>query len=187
VPAAKAARPAALALVTACLLAACGSGNKPGTVSAGSYASQVCTSVGTWLRGIEASSAQISRQLRGGSTSQNAKRALEALVGSAVADSERVVDSLRAAGVPDVSNGKTISASLIGAFEHATAELQTLKGQVAHLSTEPARFRAGALQLSASLQRSLGSIGSGLASLHSPALQKAAGTSAACRNLGAGS
>lgn len=184
--AARAARPAALALCAVLLLAACGgSGKKAATVSATSYVSQVCTSVGTWLHGIEASSAQISQQLKTGSTPQAAKRALETLVGNAVGDSERVVASLRAAGVPDVANGKTISGTIVAAFEHATGELQGLAAQVKRLSTERAKFSSGARRMSASLQRSLGGIGSGLQGLHSPALEQAAGQSAACKSLGA--
>jgi hypothetical protein len=177
---------AALALAAVLLVSACGGSGKARTAPA-SYVSQVCSSVGAWLGGIQSSSAKMSAQLKSDSTPADAKRALESLVGSAVADSERVVASLRAAGVPDVSNGATISAHLVAAFQHATTELRALQSQVRSLPTSPSAFRAGAHTLSASLQSSLSGIGSGLQGLHSPALEQAAGQSAACRNLGTAS
>lgn len=126
-------------------------------------------------------------QLKSGSTPAEAKRALESLVATAIADTEHVVAQLRAAGVPDVSNGATISAHLVRAFEHASTELQSLEAKVRSLPMDPSAFRASARRLSASLQSSLSGIGSGLQGLHSPALETAASQSAACRNLGTAS
>ncbi len=186
-------RAARVPLAIACLalppaLAACGGSSKaPATVSPDAYVSQVCTSVGTWLRTVESSSSEIDRELKPGATPAAAKQALEGLLQSTVTSSERAVAGLRAAGVPDVAQGKTLSARVLDAFERATAELSGAKQKVASLPTSSASaFRSSTQALAASLRSSVAGIGSGLSELHSAALAQAAARSAACRSLGAG-
>lgn len=184
-------RRAALALAFLAVplaVGACGGSSKrQATVSPDAYVSQVCTSVGTWLRTVESGSSQIERELKPGATPAAAKQALEGLMQATVASSERAVAGLRAAGAPDVAEGKSISARLLGAFERATSELASARRQVASLPTASASaFRSSAQALAASLRSSVSGIGSGLSELHSATLEQAAARSAACRSLGAG-
>jgi hypothetical protein len=179
---------AAAGLLVAVLVGACGSSSKPdtGRVTAEAYVNQVCASVGEWLRAVETRSAQIGKELTPGSTPTHAKQALEGLMDSSVADSERVVSGLHAAGTPNVKNGEQIAGALSGSFEQATAALQNVQAQVRSLPTnEPRTFLTAAKRVAGSVQSSLAGIGTGLSTLHSPELQQAAKQSAACRNLGA--
>jgi hypothetical protein len=176
-------------LLVAVSAAGCGgsSGNKSnGKVTPEAYVNQVCASVGQWLRAVEGSSTQISRELTPGSTPAHAKQALESLMSSSVADSERVVSGLQAAGTPEVANGEQIAAGLVGSFDQATKALRNVETQVKALPTNDSRsFLTAAKQVDGSIQSSLSSIGTGLSSLRSPELQKAAAKSQACKNLGA--
>jgi hypothetical protein len=179
----RAASAATLALLVAPAIAACG-GSGGSQVSASSYVSHVCSSVGTWLHGIQSSSTQMEQQMKSGATPASAKRALEGLASSSVADSERVVASLRGAGVPNVGNGQQIANTIVSTFERATNQLRSLQSQVSRLPNQPQAFRAAASRLGSSLQSSLSGIGSGLQGLHSPALEQAAAKSPACQSLG---
>jgi hypothetical protein len=180
---------AAAGLLGAVLIGGCGGSSKKAGSSAGTsqvYVNQVCASVGEWLRSVEDSTARIGAELTPGSTPTHAKHALEALMDSAVADSERVVDGLRAAGTPKVANGEEIATALVGSFTQATTALQRVRAQVESLPTnDPRAFLTAAKRVAGSVQSSLATIGTGLATLRSAELQKAAGQSAACRGLGA--
>ena len=182
---------AALAVVLLAALAAGGCGgsgskNSSEKSSPEAYVNRVCSSVGQWLRSVENGSAQIGRELTPGSTPAHAKQALETLMRNSVADSESVVAGLRAAGTPDVANGEQIAAALVGSFEQATTALRGVETQVKALPTnDPNAFLVAAKRLGNSVQSSLSSIGSGLSSLRSSELQKAAAKSEECKNLGA--
>jgi hypothetical protein len=184
---AKPAASLAAGLLALTAVAGCGgSGNASDTkTSASAYVTQVCTSVGTWLRSLEISSAQIGKQLTPGTTPTRAKQALEGLMASSVADSEHVVSGLRSAGTPEVPQGGAIATAVVSSFQQATTVLQGLQTQVKGLPTEnPHAFLAAAQQIGSTVKGSLSSIGGGLASLHSPELQHAANKSSACKNLG---
>jgi hypothetical protein len=166
-------------------LAGCGGASK---VSPSAYVDHVCTSVTTWLHAVQSSSAEFGRKLGPGSTPAAAKQAVEGVMGSSVADSEHVVRELRAAGIPDVPEGDKIATAVIASFQEATSALRGVQAQVRGLPTgESHAFLAAAKQIGASVRNSLASISSGLASLHSQELQRAAAGSEACRDLGAGS
>jgi hypothetical protein len=169
------------------VLAACGGSTKASSrVSPAAYVSQVCTSVGTWLHSVEGGSTEIDRELKPGATPAAAKRALEGLIEATIASSERAVAGLRAAGIPDVAQGKELSTQLLDAFERATRELSAAKQSVRTLPTTSASaFRSSAKTLAESLRSSMAGIGAGLSDLHSAALEHAAGSSLACRTLGA--
>ncbi|MDE3069759.1 MAG: hypothetical protein KGJ43_03430, partial [Acidobacteriota bacterium] len=102
-----------------------------------------------------------------------------------VTGSERVLQRLRAAGVPDVQSGQRIATALVATFQRAAAELGALRPQVAALPTGSEAFRAAATRLATSLNGSLTGIDSGLQGLRSPQLEQAAARSAACRSLSA--
>jgi hypothetical protein len=176
----------AVALIAMTPLTGCGGGSTQ--VSASTYVDHVCNSVGASLHSVETSSAEFSRRLAPGSTPTSAKQALEGAIARSVADSEHVVSGLRAAGTPDVPEGEKIATAVVGSFQQATSALRGVQAQVKGLPTgEPRAFLAAAKQIGTSVRSSLASIGSGLASLHSEELQRAAAESGACRNLGAGS
>lgn len=186
---AKAAASLAVVLLAAVAAGGCGGSSttsSSGKTTADAYVEKVCSSVGQWLRSVEDGSTNIAKQLTPGSTPEHAKQALEALMRSSVADSENVVAGLQSAGTPDVRGGERIAAALVGSFEQATSALRRVEAEVKSLPTnDPTAFLEAAKRVSGSVESSLSSIGSGLSSLRSSELQKAASRSQACRNLGA--
>ena len=184
------AKPAAwLAVVLLVAAAAGGCGGSSNKTSNGkttpqAYVDQVCSSVGDWLRAVESGSGQIGKELKPGSTPAHAKQALETLMRNSVADSERVVAGLQAAGTPNVQGGEQIASELVASFQQATTALRHVEAQVKALPTEdPKAFLDAARQVSPSVESSLGGIGTDLSSLRSSELQHAASKSQACKNL----
>jgi hypothetical protein len=187
----RAAKPAAwlaVVLLVAVAVGGCGgssSKSSNGKVTPEAYVNQICSSVGDWLRAVVNGSAQIGKELTPGSTPAHAKQALETLMHNSVADSERVVAGLQAAGTPNVPGGEEIAAELVGSFQQATAALRHVEAQVKSLPTDDKKaFLNGARQVGGAVQSSLASIGTGLSSLRSSQLQRAASKSQACKNLG---
>jgi len=173
-------------LAATVLLAGCGGADeKQAQVTPSSFVSQVCTSVGAWQQGIQSGSEQLDRKLKSAGSPADAKLALEQLVASWVASSERVVANLHAAGVPDVKGGATISAALVNTFQSAATDLRTLEGEVRSLPTGGSALHHAVTRLGSSLQGSLANIGVGLEGLHSSELRKAAEQSSSCKGLGA--
>jgi hypothetical protein len=175
----------AIAVGGAGLLAGCGgSSSKKGTVPASAYVGQLCTSASTWLKGIEARTSTFEGELAH-ATPAEGKRVLESLVSSAVADTETVVSSMRAAGVPDVNNGQHISAQVVSSFEGITSKLAALQPQVAALNTSSGELHEAAKHIGGSVREAPLRLGIGLAGLTSPELEKAAAESSICKSVGA--
>ena len=106
------------------------------------------------------------------------------IVGGMTTDARKLAADVKAAGVPDVSNGQQISSALQTAFTRFEAALTTYQTQVNQLPTSsPTAFKTASSQLTTSLQQSLGGIGSGLSGLKSPQLVQAASHTPACQSL----
>jgi hypothetical protein len=169
------------------LIAGCGSSaKKEGTVSASAYVGQVCTSVATWLHGIQTRSSNLEAMLGKRANPAEGKLALEQFVAGSLADTETAARTMRAAGIPQVANGQKIATALVGAFERAAGTLKRLKARAAALSTRSASAFAGeAKQIGSSVQALPLTLGSGVSSLNSSELDKAAGESQTCKSVGA--
>lgn len=169
------------------LIAGCGSSEtKSGTVSASAYAGQVCTSVASWLHNIQSRAGALEGELGKQTAPATSKRALEGFIAVALADTESAASALRGAGIPQVANGQKIATTLVAAFERAHATLAQLKSKTAALSTKSASvFASEAKQIASSVQALPLTLGSGVAGLNSPELNKAAAESATCKSVGA--
>jgi hypothetical protein len=182
----RAASLAALAL-SAGLIAGCGgSSNSNGTVSPTSYAGQVCTSVVSWVRTLQSRAGSLQNQIPPNASPEETKRALENFLTETIAETETATNSLRSAGVPAITNGKQLSSALITAFEQANAKLKEVQNKLVGLpANDAAALRAEVKQIGNSVQALPLDLGTGLAGLSSPELQKAANESSACRQVGA--
>jgi hypothetical protein len=150
--------------------------------SASSYAKTVCTAVQSWVTDIESRSSTLNSSTI--TSAAEGKAVLVSYFGEAINDTSTVVTKLRAAGVPDVSNGSSISASLISAFIQVRTALSQGQAQAQALPTnDPAKFKSAADALGKTVQSSLTSIGKALGGLKSPELVKAAATEPACKSL----
>jgi hypothetical protein len=96
------------------------------------------------------------------------------------------VTKLKAAGTPDVKNGKQVQTAIVGAFTQLKSALQTAAGQAGNLPTSsPTAFQSAAQKLGSTVQSSMSGIGSSLSNLKSPDLEAAAKKEPACTSLGA--
>jgi hypothetical protein len=169
-------------VVVALAVSGCGGGSSG--VSASSYASAVCKSVGAWAKDIQARSGALNVASIG--SAAQGKTAILGFMTAAVKDTDTVVSQLQSAGTPSVSNGSTIAAALVTSFKQIDSALAAAETQANALpTTSPAAFKTAAQALATSVRTSLAGIGAGLAGLKSPELQKAAKASPACSTLGA--
>jgi hypothetical protein len=182
--------PLSASALAVALLTGCGSspsGNSPaGTVSATRYVAAVCTSVASWYRGLQTRTGTLSHEVTPRTPPAAGKKALESFLALSVADTETAAGALRAAGVPNVSNGTKIARTLVGAFEHANGTLKGLSARVAAMpASNSAAVSAEVKHVSDSVQALPLELGSGFAGLNTAELDKAAAQSPTCKSVGA--
>lgn len=170
--------------VLASLLVIAGCGSSSSGVSANSYVKSVCEAIKPFVTDIQARSNSLN--LTSLSSPAQGKQALEGFMTAAVADSQKAVDQLKAAGVPNVNNGKNISSALVDAFAKVKSALSAAQSQAAALPTgSVAAFRTAGQSLATAIRASFASIGAGLGGLKSAELSKAAKSTPACQSIGA--
>jgi len=170
--------------VLASLLVIAGCGSSSSGVSANSYVKSVCGAIKPFVTDIQARSNSLN--LTSLSSPAQGKQALEGFMTAAVADSQKAVDQLKAAGVPNVNNGKNISSALVDAFTKVKSALSAAQSQAAALPTgSVAAFRTAGQSLATTIRTSFASIGAGLGGLKSAELSKAAKSTPACQSIGA--
>lgn len=176
------------ALALAAALSACGSSSSSSSGSSGAspaaYVQSVCTAVGPFEKDVLTRSSALNL-----STITNVvqgKKSLQGFLSAISADTSKAVNELKAAGSPNVSNGKAISAAIVGTFTQLDTGLAQAATQAGTLPTSsPQAFRTAAQALGTSIRTSMSGIGAGLQGLKSPELEKAAKSSAACKAIGA--
>lgn len=146
------------------LLAACGcggGGGDSGQPSEGEWADDVCTSVSAWLEGLKQAGTSVaarSAQADPGDMA-GAKADLVAFVSDAVSGTDKVIDEVERAGVPDGEGGEEAAGNLRAGLERTRDGLVKAQDQAAALETgEPLGFARGAQELSTQLQTSLGEV-----------------------------
>jgi len=170
-------------LASLLVIAGCGSSSSSG-VSANSYVKSVCEAIKPFVTDIQARSNSLN--LTALSSPAQGKQALEGFMTAAVADSQKAVDQLKAAGVPNVNNGKNISTALVNAFTQVKSALSAAQSQAAALPTDSVTaFRTAGQSLATTIRASFASIGAGLGGLKSAELSKAAKSTPACQSIGA--
>jgi hypothetical protein len=175
---------AALAVLTLTLsLAACGGSSSSG-VSAGSYVKAICQAIGPFEKDVQSRSSAL--DLSKISSPAAGKKALQDFLSAIVADTDKAVTQLKAAGSPDVNNGTKISGAIVGAFTQVKTALSQAKNQAGNLpTTSPTAFKTAAQSIGTGIRTSMSSIGNSLSGLKSTELENAAKKEAACTSLGA--
>ena len=115
-------------------------GSSSSGVSAGAYVKSICRR--------SARSRRTSRAAVAPSTSprspapQQGKKALQDFLTAIVADTEKAVNQLKAAGAPDVNNGKQISGAIVSAFTRGQDRAEPGQDPGRHLpTTSPDRLQ----------------------------------------------
>jgi uncharacterized phage infection (PIP) family protein YhgE len=172
---------AALAAVFA--LAACG-GSSSSTVTPAAYVHAVCQAVGPFESDVVKKSAALN--LSNINSPAQGKTALQGFLTSVSNDTKQALNKLKAAGTPNVKNGKQIANAISGAF----AQLDTtMTGAVKQAQALPVNnvtaFKAGAQKLGTTVRTSMSNIGTNLSSgtLKSPQLEQAAAKDGTCKSL----
>jgi hypothetical protein len=166
-------------LIVLLICAGCGSSAKP-KVTAGSYVKSVCSAISPLERDVVNRSSALN-----GSTATNAaqaKKTLQGFLGAIEQDSDHAVSQIRAAGTPDISNGKTVSAAIVRTFTELRNAMRLAVTKSRSLPTDSASsFNSAAQALTTSVKGSLNSIDA--SGLSNPALEKAASKEPACQSL----
>jgi hypothetical protein len=164
-------------------LAACGgsSGVAPAT-----YVKSICQAIGPFEKTVQSRSKEL-QNASGLKSPEQGKQALQGFLSAVVADTDKALTKLKAAGTPAVSNGKKVSTAIVAAFAELKGALQKAATAAGSLPTTSASaFSGAAQQLGSSVQSSLGGIGSSLSNLKSSDLENAAKKEPACQTLSSG-
>jgi hypothetical protein len=164
-------------------LAACGGSGSSG-VSPAAYVKSVCEAIGPFEKTVQSRSQALN--LSKPQSAADGKKALQGFLTAVASDTDQAVSKLKSAGTPNVTNGKQVEQGIVNAFTQLKAALTAAAAKAGSLPTSsPAAFQAGAQALGASVQASIGGIGTSLGNLKSADLEAAAKKEPACQSLGA--
>jgi hypothetical protein len=144
------------------LLGACGDGGGGGDAQA--YASSICTAFNAWVQDITARNQTLTQSLNPQSTPEEGKEQLQIFLDAVILDTDKLISSVNAAGVPDVDGGQQAATQIKQAAESAKTSFESARTEVGQLPTDPAGFQAGAQQIGGQIGSSLSGVGEQLRS-----------------------
>ena len=169
-----------LLAVAAC--AGCGSSGSS-KLSASQYVSAVCSAISPLEKSVVTRSSALNNTTAANAT--EAKKTLQGFLTAVEQDASHAVSKIRSAGIPDISDGKTVAGTIVKAFTELRDAMRVAVTKSNSLPTDsPASFKAAAQELGASVRASLGKIDS--SGLRNPDLEKAAANEPACKSLSSG-
>ena len=170
----------ALALVAAvALCAGCGSSGSA-KIPPASYVKSVCSAISPLERDVVMRSSALNNTTAANAT--QAKKTLRGFLTAVEKDSDHALSRIRAAGTPDISNGKVVAGTIVKAFTELRDAMRAASAKATSLPTNSASsFKTAAQALGAGVRGSLNKIDA--SGLSNPDLEKAAAREAACKNL----
>ena len=178
------AKTVSVVLAAGLFLGACG-GDDGGGDAAQTYASSICTAFSTWVQDITARNQTLTQSLNPQSTPAEGKEQLQIFLDSVIQDTDKLISSVQAAGVPDVEGGDRAATQLRGAAAQAKTSFENARDQVDQLPTDdPQAFEAGARQVGSQIGSSLSGLGQELRNrAQSEEIRKAFEESPTCARL----
>lgn len=168
-------------VVTACGSDDGGGGGGDDQVSAGDFASSICTAFGDWQESIQGRQSGLEAGLGQDATPEEGKEALQTFLSEVNEDTDQLVEDVNAAGTPDAEQGEEIRDALVEAAEGAQTELQQAEDAVGELPTDSEQaFKTSADELGNNIREALGNVGSGIQEIDSEQLDKAFEEEPAC-------
>jgi hypothetical protein len=169
-------------VLAAAVCAGCGSSGSS-KVSPSNYVSAVCSAISPLERDVVTRSSALNNTTAANAT--EAKKTLRGFLTAVDQDASHALSKIQAAGTPDISNGKAVSATIVKAFTELRDAMRIAVTKSNSLPTDsPSSFRTAAQALGASVRSSLANIDS--SGLSNPDLEKAAAKEPACKTLGSG-
>ena len=154
-------------------------------VPAKAWAAKVCGATAHWIGEIERLNAGLQKQLDG--TSLDALRdSTVAYFDDILASTDRMIERVEAAGVPEVEGGRNASRHVLSGLQAALQALRDARERAAALATtDPDAFSEALRQIGEEVATSLSYVGASLASFRSPELDAVAQEVRRCRELAA--
>jgi hypothetical protein len=172
-------RPALALLAAIALCAGCGSSG-PAKVGAATYVGTVCSAISPLERDVVTRSSALNNSAA--SNAAQAKKTLEGFLTAVAQDSDNALSRIRAAGTPDIANGKSVAGSIVQAFTQLRDAMRAAVTKSDSLPTDSAAsFKTAAQALGASVRASLNNINA--SGLSNPDLEHAAAKQQACKSL----
>ncbi len=172
-------------LAVGLFLGACGRGG--GGEAAEGYASKICQAFSTWVQDIQKRNQTLTSALGPQATPEQGKEQLQVFMDSVIRDTDKLINSVESAGVPDVEGGDRAAEQIRNAAEKAKSSFENAREQVNQLSTNPTEFQQGAQSIGSEISSSLGSLGNELRNRsQSEEIQKAFQEAPTCARLRSG-
>jgi hypothetical protein len=156
----------------------CGSSSTPG-VSPASYVKSFCSALQTFQHDVRSAQGQAQASMAGSTSVAEIKQKLQPFATALVAAFDRLGASMKAAGSPAISNGKTVAARFVSAFQQFRGAFVQAQSQYRQLPTDSlASFESAARGVNAQLKQSVDQLKSDLkfqtnGQLHDAALKDA--------------
>jgi hypothetical protein len=167
-------------LAVAAAAAGCGSSDSGSAVGAGQYMRSVCNAVAPWVKDVTVRANALN--FSPNSSAAQRKKSTQDYLDAVVADSRSAVAKIKAAGTPNVGNGKAVASAIVNDFNQLESTMAKAASQARSLPTNNlAAFNSAAHALGNSISSSIGSLGS----LRNRELTQAAAKEPACKQLGA--
>ena len=168
---------ALLIVVFAC--AGCGSSGSS-KVSTAAYVKSVCSAISPLERDVQTRSSALNNQTASNAT--EAKRTLQGFLNAVEQDAGNALTRIRAAGKPDIDNGKAVAGTIVKAFTQLRDAMRLAITQSNSLPTDSAAsFKTAAQALGTTVKGALNNIDA--SGFRNPDIEKAAAKEPACKSL----
>jgi hypothetical protein len=186
-----------VAAVAGLVLVGCGKGGGGSTgstaaaggatkVSAKAYVAKLCSGFTGWQQAVSTRASVLSEHLSPSDTVQERKTSLADYLDGLVADTDYLIRSSEAAGIPDVSGGEAAAHRLTSAFQDVKSALQKARKKVDTLPTDVTGFQKATEQLGNDITDSLTGIGNSLSTLSQGDLDAAFNANPTCQKIASG-
>lgn len=165
-------------LAVLALCEGCGSSSSS-KVSTATYVKTVCSAISPLEQDIMNRTQALTNSKQ---NAVEAKKALEGFLSAVANDADRAVSRIKAAGTPDISNGKSVASDIVKAFTQLRDAMHTASAKAGSLPTaSPSAYKTAAQALNTSLSSSLNNIDA--TGLKNPDIEQAAAKEPACKSL----
>jgi len=182
------------AIVLAFAAAGCGGGGDGGNGDSASatqpdvWAASICGALGNWVKSLQTGSQDLGTAMRNTKDLKTVKARFVTFLEDAEQSSEEMVETVKDAGPPDVSQGEAIQEDLVSALEKVQESFSNAVDKANDLSTSSLQsFSSGVGKLSQDVQENLATTGNDFNSLsdrfQSPELDNATDGEPACQQF----